>query len=102
MICGGLLKHPESEADSRPASAASAVRRAPDAMRVRPAGLVRAVERGVDVDGSDGAVTTLDFDDRLPIGGQGSHCRRRLVEGSLGFGVGAENVPIAKEDDPRL
>src|ERR1700693_2868171 len=96
------LKPPESKADINPASATKAARRAPDAIRARPAGLVRAVERGVDVDGSDGAVTALDLDDRLPIGGQGRHRGRRLGEGSLGFGIGAEDVAIAKQDDPRL
>ena len=63
MIWGGLLKHPDSEVQISPATAHSAVRRAPEARRGPRFGLVRAVERGVDVDGGDGAVAALDLDD---------------------------------------
>ena len=70
MICGGLVKQPESVAHITAATPKRALRRAPKPMRLSPARLVRAVERGVDVDGRDLAVAALDFDDRLTIGGQ--------------------------------
>src|ERR1700693_179007 len=102
MIWGGLAKHPESEATIIPAPAHSAARPTADARRPRGVALVGAVERGVDVDGGDGPVAALDLDARLPIRCQRGHRGRRLVKGSLGFGVGPEDVAIVKQDDPRL
>ena len=36
MICGGLLKHPDSEAHTAQHTAQSAIRRRPEARRERP------------------------------------------------------------------
>src|SRR5579863_6912518 len=100
MLRGRLLKQPDRHAQSSPHTAQGAVRRSPEARR-RPRGdLVRAVERGVDVDGSDSAVAALDLDDRRPISGQRGNRSGGLVEGPLGFGVRAEDVAILKQDDP--